>query len=752
MPEVFTKLDLRSGILPSPNRSWRRSQDSVCYKVRSHEVFGDAIWLNQRTCNFLYPHAKVFSPFLDKFVVVYLDDIVIYSRDMQEHVQHLQQVFEVLRENSLYVKKEKCSFGLKEVSFLGHWIGGGKLWMDKAKTQAIADWIEPTKVADLRSFLGLVNYYRRFIKSFSAKAAPLTDLLKKKENWCWSPKCQKAFDDLKPAATEEPVLHLADFNKPFQVLTDASDFAIGGVLEQDGHPIAYESRKLNETERRYTVQEREMTAIVHCLRTWRHYLLGSRFVVFTDNVASSYFLTQQKLSPKQARWQDFLAEFDMMLEYKPGRRNNVADALSRRADLTALHVIAPITQVSTTLADRIKEGLRQDPQERQVVEAAALGGTRKFWIDDGLVRTRGGRVYVPARWFCGGSLSCESIMIPHGRGTLDRSEPLHYWSTTSIGQSSTGRPPATIISDRDPRFTGKFWTELFQLLGTTLNFSTSFHPQTDGQTERINAILEEYLRHFVAANQTNWPELLDVAQFSYNLQRSESTGSTPFQLATGRQPTLPVNVIPDKSRKSPSAYRLAKQWKERMELARTYFHKATKRMKKFDDRKRRHLEFQVGDLVLVKMRPEQFRALRTKNKGLNKRYEGPFPIIRRIAISLRPGPFPHCTPRAPIFVSTTLPHKLEYVIAHREARHRGRPPKVEYLIKWRDIPEPEATWHDAAELWQFEKEIAEYREGNATRTFALSLREHDTWRLSANATRTDGPKEVGAQRHCNPRR
>ncbi|KAG9450478.1 hypothetical protein H6P81_010443 [Aristolochia fimbriata] len=316
---------------------------------------------------------------------------------MQEHVQHLQQVFEVLRENSLYVKKEKCSFGLTEVSFLGHWIGGGKLWMDKAKIQAIADWIEPTKVADLRSFLGLVNYYRRFIKSFSAKAAPLTDLLKKNEKWCW-----KAFDDLKRAATEKPVLQLADFSKPFQVLTKASYFAIGGVLEQDGHPIAYESRKLNETEWRYTVQEREMTAI-------------------------------QKHSPKRARWQDFLAEFDMMLEYKPGRSNNVADALSRRADLAALHMIAPITQVSTNLADRMKEGLRHDPQARQVVEAAALGGTRKFWIDDGLVPTRGGRVYVPEH----GGLQRELMREhhdPHGQGIPDRSGLLRYWSTASIGQ------------------------------------------------------------------------------------------------------------------------------------------------------------------------------------------------------------------------------------------------------------------------------------------------------------------------------
>jgi len=156
--------------------------------------------------------------------------------------------------------------------FLGHTIGRGKIQMDQAKIQAILEWEPLTKVTELRSFLGLVNYYRRFIKSYLAIAAPLTDLLKKNWAWDWNSKCQGAFEALKRAVTEEPVLTLPDFNKPYEVHTDASDFAIGGVLMQEGHPMAYESRKLNDTERRYTVQEKEMTAVVHCLRAWRHYL------------------------------------------------------------------------------------------------------------------------------------------------------------------------------------------------------------------------------------------------------------------------------------------------------------------------------------------------------------------------------------------------------------------------------------------------------------------------------------------------
>ncbi|KAE8677972.1 hypothetical protein F3Y22_tig00111463pilonHSYRG00069 [Hibiscus syriacus] len=188
--------------------------------------------------------------------------------------------------------------------------------------------IDDFKVSELRSFLGLVNYYHQFIQCYLARASPLTDLLKKGKTWEWSKQYQKVFDDLKEEMSQEPILALPDFTKPFEVHTDASDFAIGGVLMQEGHPIAFESHNLNDTERRYTVQEKEITTIIHCLRVWRHYLLGAHFTIKTDNVTTSYFQTQKKLSPKQAKWKDFLAEFDYTLEYKPSKTNIVADTLS----------------------------------------------------------------------------------------------------------------------------------------------------------------------------------------------------------------------------------------------------------------------------------------------------------------------------------------------------------------------------------------------------------------------------------------
>ena len=249
------------------------------------------------------------------------------------------------------MKKEKCSFALGEVGFLGHRIRDSKLMMEEGKIKAIQEWDPPTKVPQLTSFLGLVNYYRRFINGYSARVAPLTDLLKKGRAWTWDEKCQQAYEDLKKEVTEEPVLALPDHTKVFEVHTDASDFAMGGVLMQKRRPIAFESRKLNDTERRYTVQEKEMTTIIHCLRTWRRYLLGSHFIVKIDNVATSYFQTEKNLSPKQARWQDFLAEFDYTLEYKQGTANHVADALSRKAELAAM-----TSQPEGEMVDLIKEG------------------------------------------------------------------------------------------------------------------------------------------------------------------------------------------------------------------------------------------------------------------------------------------------------------------------------------------------------------------------------------------------------------
>ncbi|KAI3412628.1 Hydrolase_4 domain-containing protein [Psidium guajava] len=819
----FTKLDLRSGYYQVRIAEGDEPKTACVTRYGSYEFLVMPFGLTNAPATFCTLMNKVLQPFLDQFVVVYLDDIVIYSRTLEEHIKHIKQVFQVLREHELYVKREKCAFAQQEVPFLGHIVGDGRVRMDPAKIESIVGWEPPTKVTELRSFLGLTNYYRRFVKGYSSITAPLTDMLKKDKTWEWTERCQGAFERLKKAMTEEPVLALPDCSKPYEVETDASDFAIGCVIMQDGHPVAYESRKLNETERRYTVQEKEMTAIVHCLRTWRHYLLGSKFVVRTDNVATSYFQTQKKLSPKQARWQDFLAEFDYVLEYKPGKANAVADALSRRAEL------ASISRPDCPLVGRIKEGLKHDRAAQALLYYAKEGKTRRFWCEDDLLYAKGRRLYVPlygnlrrdvlrechdSKWAGHPgvhrtlALVEEHYFWPHLRDDVevyvrtclvcqqDKLEqkspaglleplpvPERPWESVSMdfivglpksegcrtlmvvvdrfSKYATFVPatddcpaeeaaklflkhvvkhwgvPRTIVSDRDPRFTGRFWTELFKLLGTDLNFSTSLHPQTDGQTERVNALLEVYMRHYMSATQRDWAKLIDVAQFSYNLQRSESTGRSPFEIVMGQQPLTPSAIASGHKGSSPAAHKVAKEWHEQAELARTCLHKASKRTKKWADRKRRHVEYQVGDQVLCKL-PLRYKGV---HKALLRRYEGPFRITQRIGNAayklelpaklkihpmfhvsmLKPFHFDEGDPdrgksqRAPIGAKTSYDRDVDYIMADRVVRKRYCAPKKEYLIRWKGLPESEATWELADSLWQFQKQVEAYLAESATR-------------------------------------
>ncbi|XP_065036694.1 uncharacterized mitochondrial protein AtMg00860-like [Musa acuminata AAA Group] len=187
----------------------------------------------------------------------------ISSQTLEEHIELLRTIFKILRENTLFVKREKCYFAQMEILFLGHRIGDGSIWMDQSMVQVVVEWQTP--VLELRSFLSFVNYYRRFIAEYSKHTTPSTELLKKEQPWRWSDKCEAAFLDLKAAVLEESMLKLPDYGKPFEVYTNALDFAIKRVPMQKGHPVAYESRKLNETERQYLVHEKEMTAVIHCL-------------------------------------------------------------------------------------------------------------------------------------------------------------------------------------------------------------------------------------------------------------------------------------------------------------------------------------------------------------------------------------------------------------------------------------------------------------------------------------------------------
>lgn len=280
---------------------------------------------------------QVLSPFIGRSVLVYLDDILIFSPDPESHAQHLEEVLTVLEHHQLYAKCSKCEFFKDSVEYLGHILSAEGIGTDPKKIKAVEDWPPPKNIHDLRAFLGLSNYYRRFVFRYSHVALPLTNLLRKDTSFLWGPREQVSFDTLKHCLTNPPILRIADPSRPFRVEADGSDFAIGAVLLQmhEGRwlPVAYESRKLDSAECNYPIHEKELLGLVHALRIWRHYLLGSSFDAYTDHATLTSLLTQPRLTGRRARWAETLADFHVTIKYRPGTQNIVADALSRRLDL-----------------------------------------------------------------------------------------------------------------------------------------------------------------------------------------------------------------------------------------------------------------------------------------------------------------------------------------------------------------------------------------------------------------------------------
>jgi hypothetical protein len=338
--KYFSKIDLRSGYHQV------RIHDDDIHKTAFRTRYGHyeflvlPFGLTNAPATFMHLMQSIFGPHLDHFVIVFLDDILIFSKTLQEHRQHVREVLEILRKNQLYGKASKCEFFKKSLSFLGHVVGENGISMEKDKVKAIQEWPVPTSVTGVRSFLGLAGYYRRFVKNFSQIAMPLTELLKTENKFQWGEPQQTAFSLLKNAISSAPVLTIPDVSLPYVVTTDASGFAVGATLSQDQEnglqPIAFISHKMNDHEKNYPVHEQELLAVVVALKEWRHYLHGRRFRVITDHQSLRYLSTQPHLSPRQIRWSEFLQQFDYEIEYKPGKLNVAADALSRREDLQNL--------------------------------------------------------------------------------------------------------------------------------------------------------------------------------------------------------------------------------------------------------------------------------------------------------------------------------------------------------------------------------------------------------------------------------
>ena len=343
---IFTKLDCQQGY----HQIRISGDDGSIQRTAFRTRYGHYEWLvmpfglTNAPATFQALMNNILRPYLDQFVVVYLDDICIYSKTPEEHLQHVDKVLALLEQHQLYIGLDKCAFGQAEMGFLGHVISKDGVKVDPKKVQAVTEWPTPSNVKDIRSFLGLTGYYRRFIKHYAHLALPLTELTKKENGWKWTASEEAAFQGLKEAVTSAPVLVTANPELPYEVYTDASDFALGAVLLQDQgqglHPVAYLSRKLSPTEHRYPIGDKELLGIYWALTEWRCYLEGAQFRVNSDHLNHTWFATKKNLNRRQTKWSQWLESYycGVDIAYKEGK-SNLSDPLSRRADLYSISSI-----------------------------------------------------------------------------------------------------------------------------------------------------------------------------------------------------------------------------------------------------------------------------------------------------------------------------------------------------------------------------------------------------------------------------
>ncbi|CAL8993728.1 unnamed protein product [Prunus brigantina] len=557
----FSKIDLRSGYHQIRIREGDEWKTAFKTPDGLYEWLVMPFGMSNAPSTFMRVMTHVLRPYIGKFLVVYFDDILIYNRSREEHLQHLRTIFFTLRQEKLYANLKKCSFLQQDVLFLGFNISAAGVSTDPAKVEAITGWPTPTTLTEARSFHGLASFYRRFIPGFGTIMAPITDCMKQGA-FLWTPAAAKAFTILKQKMTQAPVLRHPDLTKVFEVACDASGVGIGGVLSQEGHPIAYFSEKLNEAKQRYSTYDKEFYAVVQALRYWQYYLLPNEFVLYSDYQALKYLHSQRTISSRHVKWSEYLQIFTFVLRHRPGIDNKVADALSRVT--TILHTMT----VQVTGFDRIKAEYSSCP-DFGIIFHEVSNGNRREYIDfitrDGFL-FRGTQLCIPRT-----SLREFLVWELHGGGlaghfgkdkTIALMEDRFYWPSLKrdvahlISQCRTCQlakarkrsspfawPPRLHCFDRDVKFVSYFWKTLWKLFGTTLKFSSLSIPKQMVKPRWLIAALVIYSRCLVGDKPGNWDLLLPVAEFAYNNSVNRSTGKSPFEIVHGFPPRSPVDLV-----------------------------------------------------------------------------------------------------------------------------------------------------------------------------------------------------------------
>ena len=894
--KYFSKLDLRTGYWQIRVAAEDVPKTAFTSRHGHFEWLVLPMGLTNAPAEFMALMENTFRSELNKFVLVFLDDILVYSRTLEEHQEHLRVVLQRLREQKLFAKLSKCCFFRQEVEFLGHFVGRAGVRMVEGKVAAVERWPTPTTQKEVEQFIGLAGYYRRFIADFSKIASPLSELcgtLKAskggsqrtppKKRFEWGEQQQKAFEQLKTAVVSAPCLAIPDSKREFIVHTDASGYATGAVLMQqfdEGlRPIAFLSKKMTKAERNYPVHEQELLAILNALKAWRHYLGGRRFSVLTDHQSLQYVETSAMATPRQVRWAAWLSEFDFSIKYSPGKNNLAADALSRaaagsqrvEADPEQQQQINSLNQRDSRLLVNAINELAPLPVRIRLAAAADADyqstlqlprdvlESRKLMRQGDLLYRDEGQLVVPnspvlrtwllssahdtllgghhsaaatAAWlgervwwlnmakaaqdYVRGCEQCQrnkpdqrgkqglplSIQTPEGAwevwcmdfiGPLPRTARGHdvilvvvdkltrwvYYIPTRQTASAQDTfalldrfvlanhdTPKQIISDRDTRFTSHFWEDLWSAMRTQLKRSTSFHPQTDGQTERANRTLIEQLRSHVDEHQADWDILLPQLQRANNSAVCFSTGFSPFEMNYGRKlrteldAELEADGVAAARAVYPGAIELAEQRSRVESEAKERIKKSQEKQRKDAQRGRRAGEIIVGDKVWLSNRnmrlDEQGRA-----RKLESLYFGPYEVLEmhgsnaaRIQLppgcklhsvfnldllrrfvdgkvefperplrNNRPGPIPEEDPAAggPAAAAAGVDDELEYEV-EAIIGSRGRGVRQSYRVKWLGWPIEQSSWRPAAECRETcPDRVREYEQNQQQRRRAVHI-------------------------------
>ena len=846
---VFTKLDLRAGyynVRIAPGDEWKTTF-RTCYG--SFEYLVMPFGLTNAPASFQYFMNDIFRDMTDDFVIIYLDDILIFSRDPDEHAGHVRRVLRRLRENNLHVKPEKCSFHTDQVEYLGFIISPGGINMDSEKTRAIRSWPVPRSVREMQRFLGFCNFYRRFIDHYSSIATPLTNLTRAGQRYEWTPEAQDAFEKLKGAFETAPILAHYHPDRPSIVETDCSDYALAGILSQPDpgtgeiHPLAFHSRKLTPCEVNYDIYDKELLGIVDCFENWRQYLEGAPETtrVVTDHRNLQHFREKKTLNRRQVRWSQFLEEFDFRIEYRPGKLGEKPDALTRHAgvypqDKDAARerggrrqeeyffrpgrLLGALVLDQTVLTPLIRAGTAVDKEARQRMEQQSPGSpgdaldragqllvkgkvfvpdyenlrlriteahhdhhlaghpgarrtTRKiqtqYWWPglaryvseyvrscDVCARTKARRhkPYGPLRFLPiaerpWSSLSMDFIEgLPEASGfdtilvVVDRLTKMALFIPTrkSVDTKELARlfidrvfakhgAPHDIVSDRGRHFVSKLWNEICTALRIKSNLSTAYHPETDGQTERINQILEQYLRMYTNYQQDDWDALLPLAEFTYNNTTHEATGTTPFFANKGYHPLMSAEPPAETS---DDARAIIGEWSALQEILKTRLEETTQRYRRATaNRCIPAPKFEKGSKVWLDL-----RNIQTKRpmKKLDDRRTGPFEILEEISTHARrlqlphrlrfihpvfhvnllepyeENPYPGRTPAPPpaVEVDGVEEYEVEEVLDSRFDLRRRPGHELIYTVKWKG--HTEFTHEPEGNLDNAQDAVREYHE------------------------------------------